>query len=533
MDIDYKNPDYTAIFTRRIERLAYLRKHPADVRKLKAFYKEHPAQFISDWGMTVDPRNVELGLPSVIPFILFPKQIELVDWIVAHWKGRKPGLIEKSRDMGISWLTVATACTLCLFYPGMAIGFGSRKEEYVDKIGAPKSLFYKARVFVQNLPEEFRGSWDINKDAPHLRLNFPDSGSNISGEAGDNIGRGDRTGIYFVDEAAHIERAQLVEASLSQTTNCRIDLSSVAGMANVFAQKRHGGKIDVFIFDWRDDPRKDDAWYAKQELELDPITLNQEVNRDYNASVEGVVIPNAWVRASIDAHLKLELKPTGLRSGSLDVADEGKDKNAFCGAHGIVIEHIEEWTGKNSDIFATTQKAFNVCDLKGYSQFKFDWDGLGAGVRGDARIINENRATNQSTQIEVEAFRGSAGVFNPEGEDIKGRKNEDYFANCKAQAWWALRTRFQKTFRAVTEGLIYDPDELISISSSCGNDLLKLVAELSQPTWSTNGVGKVLIDKAPEGVKSPNLADAVMMQFSVVTRSPMRISKQALARAGR
>ena len=32
-------------------------------------------------------------------------------------------------------------------------------------------------------------------------------------------------------------------------------------MSNPFARKRHEGKVDVFIFDWHDDPRKDEAWY--------------------------------------------------------------------------------------------------------------------------------------------------------------------------------------------------------------------------------------------------------------------------------
>jgi hypothetical protein len=53
--------------------------------------------------------------------------------------------------------------------------------------------------------------------------------------------------IYFVDEAAHLEHPEKVDAALSQTTNCRIDMSSVRGMANPFAKKRWGGKIEPFI----------------------------------------------------------------------------------------------------------------------------------------------------------------------------------------------------------------------------------------------------------------------------------------------
>lgn len=45
----------------------------------------------------------------------------------------------------------------------MVIGFGSRKEEYVDSTGDPKALFWKARKFVETLPVEFRGKWDEKK----------------------------------------------------------------------------------------------------------------------------------------------------------------------------------------------------------------------------------------------------------------------------------------------------------------------------------------------------------------------------------
>ena len=522
-DFDFKNPDYVDAFHHRIKMLQRIRANPAVLPALKLYYRDNPAQFISDFGITHDPKNVERGLPATIPFILFPRQREWVDEVVRHWKAQSPLLTEKTRQMGFSWLSMATACTLCLFHNGMSIGFGSRKEEYVDRIGDPKSLFQKGREFMRGLPVEFRGGWNIKDNAPHMRLTFPESGSSLTGEAGDNIGRGNTTGIYFVDEAAFLERPHLIEASLSQTTNCRIDISTPNGMGNPFAQKRFGGKIDVFTFHWRDDPRKDDAWYAKQVENLDPVTIAAEIDINYSASVEGVLIPGAWIQSAIDSHEKLQIRVSGDRSASLDVADEGKDANALCGAYGILIETIEEWSGQGDDIFKTVQRAFALCDAHGYTRLKYDADGLGAGVRGDARVINEPR----DRKLVVEAFRGSAAVFNPDGQDVRGRTNADMFANCKAQAWWALRTRFQKTHRALTEGATASHDELISIPSSLPLRH-KLMAELSQPTYSVNTVGKIVIDKSPDGTKSPNLADAVMIQFSTATRPPMRISAEAL-----
>jgi phage terminase large subunit len=547
---DWKKPDYALAMNVRIENLKRLREHPENVPYLMDAYRKDPASFIADWGMMHEPRNVEIGLPAMIPFVIFPKQREFVDYVIDKWRNRRPGLIEKSRDVGATWLSMALSCTLCILFDGMTIGFGSRKGEYVDKIGTLKPIFPKGRIFMENVPPEFTGEWVAWRDAPFMRITFPRTHSLIAGEGGDDIGRGDRTSIYFVDEAAHLPRPELVEASLSQTTNCRIDMSSVRGMANPFAQKRWGGKIDVFIFDWRDDPRKDDAWYAKQCQELDPVVVAQEIDRDYAASVKGVVIPGVWVRAAIDAHRKLGIAPAGDVGLSFDVADEGEDKNAVAICKGTEVLETEEWSGKGSDVFASTEYVFDLCDDHGLTRFRYDADGIGADVRGDARVINERRQRAKARQVRAVGYRGSEAVVDPEGivegtigtEGDKGRRNEDYFANHKAQSWWALRKRFQKTYRWVRyietngeEGALAKPDDIISLSPKNPN-LMKLVSELSQATFKQNDLGKIVIEKKPEGTKSPNQADAVVIQYAPMAPEPVEVTGTILnqiARAGR
>ena len=344
----WKAPEYSEIIRTRLSNLDRIREHPEDLPMLKAYYRDHPADFINDWGWTFDPRNAEIGLPSLVPFVLFKRQREWIDWVMAKWAGRSPGLCEKSRDMGVSWLAMSLSSTLCLFREGVAIGVGSRKTEYVDKLGTIKPLLPKARMFVENLPIEFRGGFEVWRDAPYMRMNFPETGSFIGGEGGDDLGRGDRTSVYFFDEAAHHPKQELVEASLSQTTNCRIDLSSVRGMNNLFARKRWGGKVDVFIFDWHDDPRKSQEWYDKQCQDLDPTVVAQEIDRDYQASVTGIVIPAVWIRSAIDALEKLGLVATGERGVALDVADEGIDKNAAAGNYGVEINYLQQWSYRDA-----------------------------------------------------------------------------------------------------------------------------------------------------------------------------------------
>lgn len=532
--IDFRDPDYDAVFVHRLKVLDAIRSDPDPsviITDLKAVYRENPAQFICDWGVTVDPRNLERGLPAVVPFIPFDKQVEWCDFILGQWRARKDGITEKSRDMGISWCAVGLSVALCLHYDDMAIGFGSRKAELVDKLGDPKSLLQKARVFITYIPWEFRGGWVEKKHSKEMQIDFPETRSVIGGEAGDAIGRGDRKAIYFVDEAAHLEHPLTVDAALSNTTNCRQELSSVAGMDNPFAQRRHSGRHKVFTFHWRDDPRKDDQWYADMADKLDPIVLAQEVDINYSASVENVIIPSLWVQAAIDAHVRLGIEITGERYGALDVADRGMDKNAFAVRHGILLEHIEQWSGTDAgDLYASTARAFLLCDEWRLPMFCYDADGMGAAIRGDARVLNEARTAGNATRpagqapvrpLKVKAFRGSAtgeALYMPDawvkGADGKplDRRNKDYYANYKAQSWLHLRWKFQQTYRAV-KGMKIDPDDIISLSSTM-KDLGRVVVELSQPVYDQNTAGKMLVDKQPDGVASPNEADAVMMAFA-------------------
>lgn len=520
MKIDYKNPDYMDIFAQRNKKLKNLRKSndPKVWDALKLHYKDNPIDFICDWGCTLDPRNVELGLPTTIPFLLFDAQKQMAAWILERWKSQENGAIVKSREVGASWVFIALMCTLGLFHHGFCAGFGSRKEDLVDRLSDPNTLFEKARQFLQLLPKEFRGSFDRKKHSSHMKILFPDTGSLLAGDAGDNLGRGARYAIYGVDEAAFLTHPELVDRSLTAATNCRIDISTPQGSGNPFATKVAAGKIPVFYLHWRDDPRKDEAWYQKKCQQIDdPVIIAQELDMSFTASLENSLINHEWIQSAIDAHVTLGLDISGARLGALDVADQGRDKNAFCIRYGIMVEHLEEWSGAESDLYATTERTLGLCDQFGCDTMLYDADGLGVAIRGDGKRLNDKR----DQKIKIVEFRGSGPVFDPE-KDPYGmqhnyavmRTNKDFFANYKAQSYWKLRDRFKNTHKAVTVGKDYDPENLISIPRSLKN-CLKLTLELTQiQAKFSDSTGKLVIDKTPDGTRSPNLADSVMMAFS-------------------
>ena len=193
-EFDYLHPDYTEVFKERAERLMRMRRDPALLAAAKIHYKENPWDFINDWGMTFDPRKLDDGETPHMPFLLWPRQREYLVWLQGMWKNKHRGQVEKSRDGGVSWLSVAWACTNWLFVPGFVAGFGSRKEELVDKTGDNKALFYMVRYFIDNIPVEFKPEgFSERLHSAYMRMNNPETGSALVGEAGSEIGRGGRS----------------------------------------------------------------------------------------------------------------------------------------------------------------------------------------------------------------------------------------------------------------------------------------------------------------------------------------------------
>jgi phage terminase large subunit len=530
----------------REDRLAWLRcdtngvKSADKVAWVKRYYARDGAtmgDFINDWGYTVDPRLIGEGKNPIMAFELFPRQRELIKFIVGCWKDGKPGVLVKSRDVGASWVAMALLCTLCIYRNGFSAGVGSAIEINIDRSGDPDTLFYKVRSFLEHLPPEFNAGYDQDRTSADKRVSFPLTGSSITGRAGDQAGRGGRTAIYVVDESAHFEHPKIVDKNLSANTKCRIDMSSVNGMANSFYTRAHNPAIRRFDFTWRDDPRKNQAWYDQQCAELDEVVVKQEIDCDFRASLEGVCIPSDWVAAAIDidVHLGIDCSSGSLR-GALDIADRGNDKNAFVMAKGRRIFFAAQWSGKNSDTGYSVQRAMAIAEAHGLPAFDYDADGMGgAAVHSDARLINEARAEAQAKLLKptttpaeyfthgtigTHPYRGSEAVVKPEVTVLgTKRKAKDLFTNRKAQSWYESRLGYFNSWKA-RKGKPYDASRVICIASDLMNEPGQpnlrdlLVAQLSQATVKETLTGKIQIDKNPDDVSSPDIADAAVMAMA-------------------
>lgn len=519
--------NYVEVYAWRQQQVRKLRENSELLIGALGYYAKHPIEFINHWCNTYDPRNAGTSLPTKMPMITFKRQAELVEYLQACLDGVECGLVEKSRDMGATWICCAFSVWLWLFVPGAAIGWGSRKEPLVDKIGDPNSIFEKIRMLINGLPKFFLPvGFNAKIHMSFMRIINPATSSTITGECGDNIGRGGRSLMYFKDESAHYERPEKIEASLSENTRVQIDLSSVNGLGNVFHRRREAGadwtgkiepgRTQVFVMDWRDHPAKTQKWYdtRKKKFEDDGLShiFAQEVDRNYSASVEGVIIPAEWVRAAIDAHLKLDIPQTGPWGSALDVADTGGDTNAQAGREGVILRFVEEWGARDPAV--TARHSITNIEELGPVDLQYDCIGVGAGVKGEANNLVDQGVMPKD--IRFVPWNAAAAVQNPNGyvieDDEDSPKNKNFYANLKAQAWWELRNRFYHTWRAINEDVTYDVDKLISIDSTIPK-LRKLEKELSQATISRGASLKLVVDKSPPGTKSPNMADAVVMAF--------------------
>jgi hypothetical protein len=512
-------PDYHAEVARRAQIDDAVMATADPVATAYRFYSKRPGRFVTDCCVTYDPRNAGTNRPTTMPFVMFQRQHDLIDELWLCVQTREPLLIEKTRDMGATWACAAFSVWMWLFQDGSSVGWGSRKEQLVDKLGDPDSIFEKIRIIIKNMPVYLVPEGLTQKThLVYMKCINPLNGSTITGEAGDNIGRGGRKTMYFKDESAHYVRPELIEAALGDNTDVPIDISSVNGAGNLFYKRRHGGGTRVFIMDWRDHPAKNDAWYKKRKDKAVSEGLEhifaQEVDRDYTAAVSGIFIPAKWVRACIDAHKKLGWTASGLIRVGLDPADDSidRDRTARTTVHGNIATHCVSWAGEDTSVSA--QWTWDHCLEVGADEYRYESNGVGAGIKGKT---NELRLGNQ-LKPDVLKWTAGGGVVNPDAEYAKDKANEDMFADNIAQAWWLLRDRCRKTYRMI-EGLeTYPFDELFSIDSSTVEEMDELVTEMSQPLRVQDGHG--LVRREPKqgpnsmkkrGIASPNRVDSLII----------------------
>jgi phage terminase large subunit len=477
---------------------------------------------------TYDPRLIGKkdaegrAMSPYVPFILWPRQVEAIHFLWDRLQANEEWLWEKSRDTGASYLCCGFALNRWLYAEGFKATFGSRKVDYVDKADQPDSLFEKMRIMLARLPAWMQpAGFNWGKHSNYLRLVNPANGAVISGEGGEEMGRGGRSTMYFVDEAAFVPNAENVEKALSGNTDCVGWLSTVNGMGNLFARKRHSvlPERQIFTLHWRNDPRKTPEWAAAKRASLsDETAWASEYEIDYTASMEGVCIPAKWVAASqrlaslIPGQLKSNLDYTlGLDVGA------GKARSVVVPRRGPIVA-VPRSRG-NPDTTGTANWALEIAWELQARLLNFDSPGVGAGVTSGLR----NSEQRPKSLVVQPVNTGSDPFEAPKWED--GRESKELFRNLKAEIWWLARRAFERTYQHVLwleggspeAGAREHPiSDLIALpKGDVESD--RMAAELSIPRYFKTEQGKIILESkeqlARRGVKSPDYADALVLTF--------------------
>jgi phage terminase large subunit len=270
---------------------------------------------------------------------------------------------------------------------------------------------------------------------------------------------------------------------------------------------------------------EDNPWFAGSPLESEMLAdkasnykkylhvWRGECDADYNDSI----IEPEWFDASIDAHIKMKWSARGERVLSFDPADEGSDSKAIAYRYGFLVEQVLQ--KRDGDIDDAIAWAFDHAFDKRADTLVYDSVGVGAGVK--VGLIERIAGRN----IDVVGFGG--GDSPTIGKYLGDRDNKDVFRNKRAQYWWLLRDRFENTYKAVVKGEYIDPIECISLSSSI-DDLAQLKSELIKQQRKRASSTRLIQmvskeDMRKDGIKSPNMADALCMLWAIAPRKKQDI----------
>lgn len=199
-----------------------------------------------------------------VPFITWPVQDIAVAAIEeAIVKGLDIAL-DKSRDMGATWLCLVILDKEFIFHADTLILVLSRTEDYVDKPGNPKSLFWKLDYIHEWLPDWMRPPacflGQKNRTSMHIKNEW--NSSIIDGESTTkHAARGDRRSIVFMDEFGMVQNGQAMRSATADATPCRI-INSTPKAGSEYSAWITSGKIKTIKLPWYEHPGKGAGRYT-------------------------------------------------------------------------------------------------------------------------------------------------------------------------------------------------------------------------------------------------------------------------------
>lgn len=268
------------------------------------------AHFCNFYLWTFDPRQL---VKKRVRFLLYDYQVEAAQQIILAINQGHDLLIEKSRDMGASWLMMAVLLWFWLFERDFHALVGSRVEAMVDNYTVD-SLFGKLDFMLDHLPDWMKSVVPYNPNDRDCRKQLQLAnydGSLISGESANiSFGRGPRKRVVYYDEFASTEYDTAIWTGIADTAPCKIVSSTPKGALNKFYELRNSNQIQVLTFHWTAHPQKTIEWYTHESSRRDVITIAQELDIDYRASGGQLALPQIKLHRNKIIIPPISLDPT-------------------------------------------------------------------------------------------------------------------------------------------------------------------------------------------------------------------------------
>lgn len=274
------------------------------------------------------------------PFITWPVQDVAIAKLYRNITEGRDLAIDKSRDMGATWVILGVFVWFWLFRPGSHFIVMSRAAELVFKRGDPDTLFWKMEYLLDRLPEWMRpDGFDKEKQVAELLAN-PANGSTIVGRSTTaKKGAGSRVLAVMFDEAGLIKELRSLWVGFSASTSCRIVNSTPQGPC-FYSDLVLGGGIDLIELAWWDHPIKGRGrrkttdkhgktgvtspfYEAKKAIAKDPREISQELDRDHMGAGQVFFVPT-----TLAIHAATSVRPAFL-TGAIEFSGSGLEDRAI------------------------------------------------------------------------------------------------------------------------------------------------------------------------------------------------------------
>ena len=252
--------------------------------------------FINAFCWLYEPRSSRLrGTTSnIIPFITYGYQD--TSFLDMHENlGQRDIGIEKSRDLGATWMLLTLYFYHWMFRPMTSLGIMSRTADLVDKPGKKDTLMWKLDFLL-------KGEGQSGGIPPWMRprvyraamiMENQDNGSSFEGASTtEDAFRGGRKKSIAIDEYAAFPNGDDYKAlaATQHATDCRMFVSTPKGASGAYYDVMHQpSNMCKIVMDWKEHPDRKPGLYTSENGFVKILDENYKFPDDYKFVLDGKI----------------------------------------------------------------------------------------------------------------------------------------------------------------------------------------------------------------------------------------------------